>query len=133
MRVSEDKVFMSPTPSKIFISYRRTDTGQAVPSLAAALKKAFGPAAVFVDTAAIQVGSQWPQQIDKALKEADILLVVLGPKWLNAGGRHRRLDQETDWVRNEIGKSIRRNIPVIPVLIGGAVLPKPDTLPACLS
>jgi hypothetical protein len=124
---------MSSAPSRIFISYRREDTGLAMPLLCGALKNAFGSATVFMDVDTIRVGSQWPRQIDLALDAADVLLVAMGPSWLNAGDKRRRLDQEADWVRNEIAKSIRRKIRIIPLLVAGAVLPGPKELPACLA
>jgi hypothetical protein len=126
---------MTPTLSNIFISYRRVDTGSVVPSLAAALIQTFGAAAVFLDTDTIRLGRPWPQQIDRALEAAEILLIAMGPNWLNVTDENgqRRLDQEMDWVRNEIANSIRRNIQIIPLLIGGAVRPSSDELPGDLS
>jgi hypothetical protein len=41
----------------------------------------------------------------------------------------RRLDKPDDFVRIEIATALRRNIPVIPVLLDGAAVPKADELP----
>jgi hypothetical protein len=123
------------TASKIFISYRRVDTGQAVRSLSAILKQAFGPEAVFVDTETVRAGSQWPEQIDQALQASDILLVTLGPKWLRIADEYgrRRLDHDDDWVQNEIASAIKRNINIFPLLIGGAKRPVVAGLPPRLA
>lgn len=125
---------MSGTASKIFTSYRRVDTGPAVRSLSGILKQAFGPETVFVDTEAVRTGNKWPQQIDEALETTDILLVAIGPAWLRISDEYgrRRLDQEADWVRNEIASSIKRDIHVFPLLIGNAKLPVRAALPDCL-
>ena len=122
---------MARNPLKIFVNYRQNDTGAAVSSLADYLKEAFGRKAVFVDTAAVQHGPKWPPQIKQALEASGVLLVVLGPKWFNRKNR-RRLDQGEDWVRTEIASSIKRDIPIVTLLIGGAALPKRDALPADL-
>ena len=42
---------------------------------------------------------------------------------------NRRLDSTTDFVRQEIAGALKRNIPVIPVLLQGAHMPPPERLP----
>jgi hypothetical protein len=61
-----------------------------------------------------------------------VLLAIIGPHWLtakDAEGR-RRLDDVNDFIRLEIGTALGRNIRVIPVLVGGAAMPKAEELPA---
>src|ERR1043166_8057345 len=120
---------------KIFISYRRTDTGADVRSLRLILEQAFGPHNVFVDHEAIRVGDKWPQQIERALEAADIVLVAMGPSWLRVADEHgrRRLDHENDWVRNEISRSLALGKQIIPLLIGRVSLPAHAALPECLT
>lgn len=122
---------MPRVPLKIFISYRQSDTGPQVSSLSDFLKEAFGRTAVFVDTATVQHGPRWPPQIRRSLEAAGVLLVVLGPNWFNKTNR-RRLDERADWVRTEITRAIRRHIPIVTLLIGGAELPGRDLLPGLL-
>jgi TIR domain len=120
--------------TKIFISYRRDEPRQTVRSLSKSLKREFGRGAVFVDTEAIAVGSKWPREIDQALRTAYVLLAPLGPKWLEQGqGGHRRLDDKGDWVRRELATSIKRGIPIVPLLVGGAKLPARKALPKSLA
>ncbi len=60
--------------------------------------------------------------------------MVVGRTWLEAkdeGGR-RRLDSTQDFVRIEIESALKRKIPVIPVLVGGASMPGPEQLPPSL-
>lgn len=78
-------------------------------------------------------GDEWPQRIRSALDRSRYVIVVVGPKWLHAGmdqwGR-RRIDCETDWVRQEIVRALQdQKKTVIPVLIGGAEMPPPEALP----
>jgi formylglycine-generating enzyme required for sulfatase activity len=63
-----------------------------------------------------------------------VLLAVIGPHWLHIAGPSggRRLEDPRDFVRLEIEAALRRDIPVIPVLVGGAAMPADDQLPASL-
>jgi hypothetical protein len=46
---------------------------------------------------------------------------------------NRRLDDKHDYVRIEIASSLKRDIPVIPVLVDGATMPAESDLPEDLS
>src|SRR4051794_40209629 len=85
--------------TKIFISYRRGDTGPAVRLLSSALKERFGQRAVFVDTEAIDPGARWPRRIDQALTSADVVLVAVGPRWLDITDERGRprIGRHDDW------------------------------------
>jgi hypothetical protein len=63
--------------------------------------------------------------------KCDVLLAVIGPKWLDVSDEHgnRRLDDPEDFLRIEIATALQRNIPVIPILVDGAKVPKSDRLP----
>jgi len=86
---------------------------------------------VVIDTEAIRVGDNWPERLDEALAQADVLILVIGRSWLTIPGKYgkRRLDHENDWVRNEIIHALRRKIPILPILISGAELPSKEGLP----
>lgn len=59
---------------------------------------------------------------------------MIGPDWLTVEqeGR-RRLDDPDDWVRREIAAALgKAGVSVIPVLVGGAVLPSAADLPEAL-
>ena len=51
------------------------------------------------------------------------MLTVVDPNWLTAKDENgqRRLDNPEDFVVIEIGVALARNIPVVPVLVDGAV------------
>ncbi len=47
-------------------------------------------------------------------------------------GHERRLDDPADFVRIEIESALERSIPVIPILVREATMPRPDDLPESL-
>jgi serine/threonine protein kinase len=117
---------------KIFVSYRRDDSGDAVNWLYEKLKDHFGANILFMDTGSIETGELWPDKIAKKLEESEIVLIVIGTEWLTKGidqfGR-RRIDKETDWVRKEIELALKNNKIIHPILIDDAKMPPPDALP----
>lgn len=116
--------------SGIFISYRRADSDGWAGRLRDALRARFGKE-VFQDVDNIADGEIFSDIIDRALQQCDVALVIIGPNWATARdteGRPR-LDQENDWVRTETGLVLNRKIRVIPVLVGGATLPRAEDLP----
>src|SRR5213595_1408766 len=120
---------------KIFISYRREDSEHIAGRLHDRLNTYFGRDAVFMDIDTIPFGVDFRKHLDEAVGQCDILLAVIGEGWLEV--RHkdgprlgqRRLDDATDFVRIEIGSALARGIPVIPVLVGKAVMPGEQELP----
>ena len=114
----------------IFVSYRRDDTRQAAGRLADDLADRFGSAHIFRDIEGIDPGVEFAQALNQALETCAVMLVLIGPTWLDicdAQGR-RRLDNPNDWIRQEIGTALRRGIRVVPVLIDGAALPDEASL-----
>jgi hypothetical protein len=119
---------------KIFISYRRDDADEAAGRLSDHLVNQFGQDSVFMDVDGIAPGRDFRKVIEETLTQCDVLLGVMGRNWLDIKDEsgHRRLDNESDFVRLEIASALRRDIPVIPVRVQGATVPKPDSLPADL-
>src|SRR6185295_15747374 len=116
----------------IFISYRRIDTSGWAGHLFAELKKSFGASQVFMDIrSGIPLGTDFQQALIAALEGCEVLLALIGPQWLSCtrSDGTRRLDFPDDWVRSEIATALRRNIPVIPILLGGASFPEETDLP----
>jgi len=115
----------------IFISYRRDDSEGQAGRLYDDLVQRFGNAAVFMDVVGIEPGRDFRKVIDKNVTSCGVLLAVLGPSWLDAKDETglRRLDNPMDFVRLETAAALKRDIPVIPVLVRGARMPKPEQLP----
>jgi len=84
-----------------------------------------------MDVAAIEPGRDFRKAIDQSVATCSVLLAVIGLEWVelkDAEGR-RRLDDVNDFVRIELASALRRDIPVIPVLVRGAKMPRPEQLP----
>jgi len=95
---------------------------------------AFGPDHVFMDVEDIGLGVDFVEAIDKSLGSCGALLVLIGPQWAgctDAAG-NRRLEDPMDFVRMEVAKALERGVRVIPVLVKGAKMPKPEGLPEAL-
>ena len=118
----------------VFISYRRDDTAGYAGRLYDALTSHFGRDLVFIDIDAIRAGQNFVDVIEQRIASCSVVIVLIGKAWLNsADDRGRRLDDPHDFVRLEVTSAFRQNIPVIPVLVGGAKMPRPDDLPASLA
>ena len=117
-------------PDKIFISYRREDSAADARSICERLEREFGPDSVFIDID-MHAGAKFPTVLEESLAQCKVMLVLIGPSWLNAQDEQgqRRLENPDDWVRLEIVRALKRDITVIPVLVNGAKLPKQIDLP----
>jgi hypothetical protein len=117
-----------------FISYRRDDATAYAGRLYDGLRKRYGDEHVFMDVDRIQPGENFAAVIERSVRGADVVLVVIGPRWLainNDAGR-RRLDDPEDFVRQEVKAALDNGRRVIPVLVGGAGMPAEAALPAVL-
>jgi hypothetical protein len=119
----------------IFISYRRSDSEGESGRLSDVLSHRFSEQAVFMDVDAIRPGRDFRVAIEESIQGCAVLLVVIGPDWLEARGTtgQRRLNEANDYVRLEIAAALGRDIPVIPVLIRGARMPVAEELPKEIS
>jgi len=119
--------------AKIAISYRRSDSQDITGRIFDRLAQQFGRDTVFRDIDSIQPGIDFRRQIADALTATDVLLVIVGPRWLGRGeGAASRMDNESDPVRVEVEMALKRDIPVIPVLVSGTKMPEVGELPAAL-
>lgn len=121
--------------SLIFISHRRESGSAYAGRLYDRLADHFGETQIFMDVDNIRVGLDFVEQIEKAVQECDVLIVVIGKAWLTTKDEEgtRRLDNPSDFVRVEIQAGLGRNIPVVPLLMGGARMPKASELPDALA
>lgn len=118
----------------VFISYRRADEPGLSRAIYEGLKAELGEEHVFFDVGDIEAGTDWQQEITQALENSVMLLVLIGPKWLNVKNEQgrRKLDAPKDTVRFEIATALRRAIPIVPVLLESSKLPSETELPRSL-
>jgi TPR repeat protein len=102
---------------RIFISYRRADVPGDARGVCDRLERKFGKANVFMDVDRLLAGQRFDRELDKALSQCDVLVAVIGPRWMDLLSGHVR-SGERDFVHDEIAAALKRDIVVIPVLIG---------------
>jgi hypothetical protein len=120
--------------SGVFLSYRREDSAGFAGRLADGLEAEFGAGSVFRDVDDIRPGEDFQLAIESQLRSVDAVLVLIGPRWLEARtDGARRLDDPADFVRQEIATALASGKPVIPLLVGGAKMPGEADLPAPLA
>jgi hypothetical protein len=117
--------------SRIFISYRREDSAPHAGRLNDRLCLAFGADRVFMDIDDIPLGQNFTAALRENVRAADVVLTVIGPKWLSMAGEdgRRRLDDENDFVRFEVAEALRQGKRVIPILVNDTPMPKAAELP----
>ena len=119
----------------LFISYRRSDSLHAARRIRDKLAIAFGAQVVFIDEGSLIAGDDFPEAIRAAVARCRVLLVIIGPGWVDASDDQpgRRLLREGDWVRQEVATGLgSRRTRVIPVLRDGAAMPTAAQLPPSL-
>lgn len=117
----------------ILISYRRADSADIVGRIYDRLVARYGAAAVFLDVDDIPAGVDFREHIGRMLDRTDVMLAIVGPAWLGAGGDRARIRDDDDPVRVEIASALAARIPLCPVLVGGAKMPAAGELPESLS
>jgi hypothetical protein len=119
----------------IFISYRQADSKAWAIALSDELVRAFGEDSVFLDRDALHAGS-WREQIRRELARSKVVLVVIGPRWLEITDDQSqpRIALADDVHRQEVALALtRKRLTVIPVLVDDAAMPSAKALPPDLS
>lgn len=122
--------------TKFFISYRREDAGFATDMLYQELKKYVeNPRRdIYLDVDSNAPGTSWHDQLFEALNECDVFFAMIGRHWIDVSDKNgeRRICKSDDWVRLEIAAALKRNVPVVPVLLDHDSIPSADKLPTDL-
>jgi len=120
--------------ARLFISYRRGDTGAYADRLVARLS-AFQFQAIFQDREDIDLADNYADQIRSGLAKCDAVLVLIGPDWTKAQDRagNKRLDMPNDWVRREVTLALSLGVPIVPVLFDSARTPSAADIPSDLA
>jgi formylglycine-generating enzyme required for sulfatase activity len=119
--------------TRIFISYRREDSRWPADRLYKILKPMMEDPErdIFIDIDNVPFGIDFVDHLESQVAQCDVVLALIGPKWLDATGKDnkRRLDDPKDFVRIEIASALKRGIRVVPVLLDGTAIPPEDALP----
>jgi hypothetical protein len=117
---------------KIFISYRRRQSLAEAQHLATILAKEFGARRIFIDVRGIDGFSDWFDTLKQQVDGTAAMISVIGKDWASVLDLENHPPGVTtkDFVRFEIAEALRRNVPVLPVLLDGAAMPLPGQLPA---
>jgi hypothetical protein len=115
----------------VFVCYRRHDTSGYVRALREGLEASLGKSRVFVDIDSIPPGVDFRETASEAIAKSDVVLVLIGPNWMQPrpGSQRSPMHENTDPVRNELLAALELGRPIVPVLLGGAAMPKADQLP----
>jgi len=124
----------NPKPEPvIFISYRREDSCAIAGRLFDRLENRFGKGRVFMDIDAIPHGVDFAKYIQTILRQVNVVLAVIGPKWtIQKNGRELKDDPE-DYVRLELEAAVSRSLIIIPILIDDTPMPSRMQLPMTLA
>jgi TIR domain len=120
-------------PPKVLISYRRSDSAAATGRIHERLARAYGAEQVFIDVDSIPFGEDFRSYIKDKLMQCDVVLVIIGPRWLGAraDGSSRMRDAD-DPVRVEVETALSGKVKVVPVLVDGGAMPQAGNLPESL-
>ena len=128
----EKRTKPGPTTPAIFISYRREDSSDVTGRIYDRLCQHFGEQNVFKDVDSIPLGVDFRQHLGNSVGQCNVLLTIIGRQWMAGEKGKRRLDDARDFVRIEMEAALKRDIPVVPVLVQGSSIPNVDDLPAQL-
>ncbi len=123
--------------SKIFISYRRSDSQDITDRIYGELRAAFGEKHIFRDIDSIRGAVDFRTALTNALQHCVMALIIIGPTWAKVTderGQPRLFDPK-DFVRQEVELALSRRgmVQVFPLLVRGAAMPSAEQLPSSLA
>ena len=128
------------TGLEVFISYRRDLDAVRAVLLDREISGAFNspgrkPSVVVYRHTSERHDVSWPEEARDRCGAADIVLVVIGPGWLEARDRRGglRIAQPGDWVRQEVELALADGKTLIPVVFGGSGMPPREELPGSIA
>jgi hypothetical protein len=115
--------------NRILLSYRRADSLDATGRIYDWLKQHFCRQDLFFrDIDDIPYAADFPEVLEKAIGESSLILVLIGPRWLEELEARQKLPQP-DHVLMEIEAAGRSGKIVLPVLLNGTRMPDAAKLP----
>jgi hypothetical protein len=118
---------------KAFVSFRVGDAEDTAMLIDQRLCRSFGADRVFRSSRAMHGGALFPPTLEAEAAGCAIMVVVIGRRWLAAGGGRRRIDDPQDWVRREIEFALHNDRPVLLVLTADAPELGPRDVPATMT
>jgi len=124
----------------VFISHRTSD-GERADRIYSWLGQRIPKEDIFFDKdgdQSIGLGSYFDDEIEQAAREAQLMIIVIGPSWAKErlsgfwgliGGYRNRIQEQGDWVRQEIEIARKSGAAFLIVLIDETKLPKEKDLP----
>jgi len=115
----------------IFVSYQRDESAGFAGRIFDRLVSSFSREQIFMDVDNIEPGLDFVDVLNERVGACEVLLAVIGPSWSAAMDSHgtRRLDDPHDFVRIEVEAALQRKVRVIPILVTGSRMPRPEELP----
>jgi TRAP-type mannitol/chloroaromatic compound transport system substrate-binding protein len=115
---------------RIVISYRRSDSAAMAGRIFDRLHAHYGDQSMFMDIDNVPLGMDFRRYIRDAIGQCDVLVAVIGPRWLGPRDPGRpRIHDTTDPVRLEIEGALEKGVPIVPVLVDDAHMPSDEELP----
>jgi hypothetical protein len=112
--------------SRIFVVYRQSDSGVIARQIVDRLAAAYGPAAIVTNFQDVPPGVNLQQETYRMATTSAVVLAIIGPSWAN----DPRLHRPDDMLRYALETALMNpHTRVIPVLVGGALIPNAQLLP----
>lgn len=115
--------------ARLFLSYRAATAAQHAGRLYDRLAAHFGNTAICYDRDAMSPGELWRARIRQELQDAVAVLAVIDREWLASLEKQA---EDEDVVRFELETAIGLRKTIIPILVGGAQMPRRHELPPVL-
>ena len=132
--VQGQEQIISDQHTSLFLNYRRDDSQDITDRIHDRLRQEFGVDRVIKDLDSTTRSNDLRLAREEILSSCRVMLTVIGKQWLSLTDEigRRRIDNVDDPVRQEIETALKIGIRVIPILVDGALPPRPTDLPRCL-
>ena len=131
---------LRPNGTKVFISYRRSDSADVAGRLYDLLITKIGKEEVFFDVDVIPIGVDFQHYIREIMPMCALVIAIIGRGWM----KKPRLGSSMldylfkrptadDFVQIELECAIECGIPIVPVLLRGTRMPSREMLPNSIS
>jgi hypothetical protein len=119
--------------TSMLLSYRRADSEAMTGRIFERLVAYYGGDSIFMDIHKIPLGVDYRTFLKDEIVKHDFVLVIVGPRWRGVGENgSARIEDADDPVRMEVEAALAGQCRTIPILTGGAIMPKPPEVPKTL-